>query len=91
MSLVIATLETPNFRFEAVGATQAQALELLETAWSQHFDDMGQPDHMLSFDAVREATEEQGARYFLTTRVVTLGATYRDGVPLTLGSAVVAP
>lgn len=58
MEFVIAPLETPNFRFEAVASTQDEAIDLLESAWSQHFDDMGQqPDSMLSFDSLMEALE----------------------------------
>jgi predicted RNase H-like HicB family nuclease len=78
MELVIALLETPNFRFEAVGATEAEAMELLEAAWSHHFDEMGQPANMLSFDSVLEAAEQPDAKYFISTRTLALGAAYRD-------------
>jgi len=54
-------------------------MELLEAAWSRHFDEMGQPADMLSFDAVLEAAEQPNARYFLSTRGLSLGAAYRDG------------
>lgn len=79
MEFIIATLETPNFRFEAVGASEAEAMELLEAAWSRHFDEMGQPADMLSFENVLEAVEQSGSRYFLTVRALCLGAAYRDG------------
>jgi hypothetical protein len=48
MNFVIVILETPNFRFEAVAPSESGALELLEHAWSQHFDDTGRhPDRAL--------------------------------------------
>jgi hypothetical protein len=90
MHIVIATLETPNFRFEAVGATEAEALELLEEAWSRHFDEMGQPEDMLSFDAVLEAAERPDTRYFVNTRALLVGAAYRDGQQLFLAGAAVS-
>lgn len=79
MEFVIATLETPNFRLEAVGASEPEAMELLEGAWSRHFDEMGQRADMLSFDNVLEASEQSGSRYFLSVRALSLGAAYRDG------------
>jgi len=57
MHIVIATIETPKFRFETVGATEAEAMELLEKAWSRQFDELGQPADMLSFDAVRDGQQ----------------------------------
>lgn len=88
MEFVIATLETPNFRFEAVASTEDEAMDLLESAWSQHFDDMGQPDSMLSFDALMETLEEPGTRYFLSTRILAVGAAYRDGQRVPVQRAV---
>lgn len=82
MDIFIATLETPNFRFEAVGNTEAEALALLEQAWSHHFDEMGQPADMLSFEEVLDVAEQPNARYFLTTRALRLGEAYRDGQPM---------
>ena len=79
MDIVIVTLETPNFRFEAVGATESEAMDLLEKAWSSHFDEMRQPNDMLSFEGVLETSEEPGTRYFLTMRKLSVGAAYRDG------------
>ncbi|MBE7939103.1 MULTISPECIES: hypothetical protein [Ramlibacter] len=68
MHIVIATLETSNFRFEAAGATEAEAMELLAGARSRHFDEMGQPANMVSSDAVLEATERPDTRYFVNSR-----------------------
>ncbi len=82
MTFFFALLETPNFKFEAVGSSSDQALELLEEAWSRHFDEHGQPDNMLSFDAVVEAAETATSRYSLTVRELELGAMYRDGIRL---------
>lgn len=79
MEFVIAALETPNFCFEAVGASEAEAMELLETAWSRHFDEMGQPTDMLSFESVLEAAEQANTRISLSVRTLYLGAAYRDG------------
>ncbi len=78
MDIVIVTLETPNFRFEAVGASEPEAMELHESAWSSLRRD-AQPSDMLSFEGVLDGTEKQGTRYFLTTRKLSVGAAYRDG------------
>lgn len=79
MEFVIATLENPNFPFEAVASTQDEAMDLLERAWSQHFDDMRQPNSILSFDVLMETLEDPGFRYFLSTKVLAVGVAYRDG------------
>lgn len=56
MHIVIATLEAPNFPFEAVGATEGEAMELLEGSWSRTFDEMGQPAGMLPWRPPRDRT-----------------------------------
>ena len=74
MRFVVATLETPNFRFEAVGTAEAEAMELLETAWSRHFDEMGQPADMLSFDGLLEAGRFSTANATVTNQAAGKGA-----------------
>lgn len=66
-------------------------MELLEGAWSRHFDEMGQPSDMLSSDAVLEAAEKPDTRYFVTTPALLVGAAYRDGQRLSFAGAAVSP
>lgn len=72
MKIAIATLETGNFTFKAVGLTVGEALEAVRVGWTHHIRTTGAAD---KWSDVRRSVNVLDA---------TVGECYRDGHPLGL-------
>lgn len=76
-TLTLATLVTPNFKFDVLAADKPEAERLLEAAWSRHFDEYRRAD-MLSWDALMDEVEQPASRFSLEFREMVSGSAYRD-------------
>lgn len=70
MILHLATLETRNYRFQALGMTPGEAIDALALAWDRHAEQTGADDNWSAFaDDV-------------TVSALETGTAYRDGSPI---------
>jgi hypothetical protein len=58
--LVLATFETPNFRFAVVAKTESEAIEALRKDWAGHARVTGADPDYFSADGVRTERFEVG-------------------------------
>lgn len=70
MNVHLATLETTNFTFQAIGATEVEAVEAIRKGWNKHARRTGA---VIRFDDLRDD---------VNVIVMQSGRAYRDGMAL---------